>query len=68
VSPDEALAQVGSWLRRRLHDATVDFRPPREAVWFAGQRWRPGLIIGHLSAAPGSPRTPRTLVTAMGFA
>ena len=51
VSSDEALIQVGSWLRR-LHDASVDFVPPEDAVWFAGQRWRPGLVIGHQDAAP----------------
>jgi aminoglycoside phosphotransferase len=51
VSSDEALAQVGSWLRR-LHDATVDFVPPDDAVWFAGHDWRPGLVIGHQDAAP----------------
>jgi hypothetical protein len=51
VSSDEALTQVGSWLRR-LHDATVDFVPPEDAVWFAGQSWRPGLVIGHHDAAP----------------
>jgi hypothetical protein len=51
ASSDEALTQVGSWLRR-LHDATVDFVPPEDAVWFAGQRWRPGLVIGHHDAAP----------------
>src|SRR4051794_12993536 len=50
VSSDEALTQVGSWLRR-LHDATVDFVPPEDAAWFAGQSWRPGLIIGHHDAA-----------------
>src|SRR3712207_5529782 len=36
VSSDDALTQVGSWLRRR-HDATVDFVPPQDAVWFAGR-------------------------------
>jgi phosphotransferase family enzyme len=51
VSSDEALVQVGSWLRR-LHDATGDFVPPEGAEWFAGQRWRPGLVIGHHDAAP----------------
>jgi len=51
VSSDEALVQVGSWLRR-LHDATVAFVPPEGAVWFAAQRWRPGLVIGHHDAAP----------------
>ena len=51
VSSDEALVQVGSWLRR-LHDATVGFVPPEDAVWFAGRPWRPGLVIGHHDAAP----------------
>jgi hypothetical protein len=51
VPADETLAQVGSWLRR-LHDATADFVPPRDAEWFAGQRWRPGSVIGHHDAAP----------------
>jgi hypothetical protein len=51
VSSDEALVQVGSWLRQ-LHDATVDFVPPDDAVWFAGQAWRSGLVIGHHDAAP----------------
>ena len=51
VSSDEALTQVGSWFRR-LHDATVDFVPPEDAVWFAAQQWRPGLVIGHHDAAP----------------
>jgi hypothetical protein len=51
VSSDEALPQVGSWLRR-LHDATADFVPPEDAVWFSGRSWRPGLVIGHHDAAP----------------
>jgi hypothetical protein len=51
VSGDDALTQVGAWLRR-LHDATADFVPPPDAVWFAGQAWRPGLVIGHHDAAP----------------
>jgi Ser/Thr protein kinase RdoA (MazF antagonist) len=51
VSSDEALTQVGSWLRR-LHDATVDFVPPEDAVWFVGRRWEPGLVVGHNDAAP----------------
>jgi aminoglycoside phosphotransferase (APT) family kinase protein len=51
VFSDDALAQVGAWLRR-LHDATTDFVPPEDAVWFAGQDWRPGLVIGHHDAAP----------------
>jgi hypothetical protein len=51
VSCDDALRQVGAWLRR-LHDATADFLSPEDAVWFAGQGWRPGLVIGHHDAAP----------------
>jgi hypothetical protein len=51
VHSDTALFQVGTWLRR-LHDATADFVPPADAVWFAGQQWRPGLVIGHHDAAP----------------
>ena len=47
----DTLAQAGRWLRR-LHDATADFRPPADAIWFAGQTWRPGLVIGHHDAAP----------------
>jgi hypothetical protein len=51
VLSDTALVQVGAWLRR-LHDATVNFEPPEGAVWFAGQTWRPGLVIGHNDVAP----------------
>jgi hypothetical protein len=51
VFSDAALADVGAWLRR-LHDATAGFVPPEDAVWFAGQDWRPGLVIGHHDAAP----------------
>jgi hypothetical protein len=51
VSSDDTLVQVGAWLRR-LHDATESFVPPADAVWFAGQTWRPGLVIGHHDAAP----------------
>jgi Ser/Thr protein kinase RdoA (MazF antagonist) len=51
VSGDDGLRQVGAWLRR-LHDATAGFEPPPGAVWFAGQTWRPGLVIGHHDAAP----------------
>jgi hypothetical protein len=48
---DDALRQVGAWLRR-LHDVTAEFEPPPGLVWFAGQSWRPGLVIGHHDAAP----------------
>ena len=48
---DDALRQVGAWLRR-LHDATVTFRPAGDAVWFTGRPWQPGLLIAHLDASP----------------
>jgi hypothetical protein len=48
---DDALRQVGAWLRQ-LHDATATFRPAGDAVWFTGRPWQPGLLIGHLDAAP----------------
>ncbi len=48
---DDALRQVGEWLRR-LHDATAAFRPPADAVWFTGRAWEPGLVIAHLDASP----------------
>jgi len=51
VRSDAALGQVGAWLRR-LHDVTSQFAPPDGLVWFAGQRWHPGLVLGHHDAAP----------------
>jgi hypothetical protein len=51
VRSDDTLRQVGAWLRG-LHDATATFRPGSEAVWFTGRPWQPGLLIGHLDAAP----------------
>jgi hypothetical protein len=52
VHSEEALVDVGRWLRR-YHDVVVDFDPP------VGQQWRmvrsapgPGDIIGHNDAAP----------------
>ncbi|WP_433291091.1 phosphotransferase [Actinoplanes sp. CA-030573] len=48
---DDALRQVGAWLRR-LHDTTASYRPPADAVWFTGRPWQPGLVIAHLDAAP----------------
>jgi phosphotransferase family enzyme len=48
---DTALEQVGSWLRG-LHDATAGYVPPENAVWFTGNTWRPGLVIGHHDASP----------------
>ena len=51
VRSDDALRQVGQWLRR-LHDATAAYVPPRDAIWLGGQSWRPGLVVGHHDAAP----------------
>jgi hypothetical protein len=48
---DDALGQVGVWLRR-LHDATSTFRPTDGAVWFVGRTWQPGMVIAHLDASP----------------
>ncbi len=51
VYSDVALIQVGAWVRL-LHDITASFVPPEGLRWFAGQTWRPGLIIGHHDVAP----------------
>ena len=52
VHSDEALVQVGGWLRR-YHDAVTDFVPPPGARWRTSLRpWRPGDVIGHNDAAP----------------
>lgn len=51
VTSDAALVSVAAWLRR-LHDATESFVPPEGSTWFAGQTWRPGLVIGHHDAGP----------------
>lgn len=51
VYSDASLTQVGGWIRR-LHDVTVTFVPPEGVTWFAGQAWRPGLVIGHHDAGP----------------
>jgi len=51
VHTDAALDQVGAWLRK-LHGATASFVPPEGSVWFGGQGWQPGLIIGHHDAGP----------------
>jgi hypothetical protein len=51
VRADDALRQVGAWLRG-LHDATATFEPPADAVWFTGRSWQPGLVIAHLDASP----------------
>lgn len=51
VHSDSALTQVGQWLRR-LHDVSATYVPPPDAIWFARQTWRPGLVFGHHDAAP----------------
>lgn len=48
---DQALEDVGRWLRD-YHLAVADYVPPNDAVWREGQRWQPGLIIGHGDPAP----------------
>jgi len=48
---DDALRQVGPWLRR-LHEATTTFQPAGDAVWFTGRQWQPGMPIAHLDASP----------------
>lgn len=52
VHSDEALGQVGAWLRR-YHDVVADFVPPAHAAWrTSGRAWRPGDVVGHNDAAP----------------
>lgn len=51
VHADETLEQVARWMRA-FHQAVADFVPPPDAVWNVGNRWSPGLIIGHNDAAP----------------
>lgn len=51
VRSDDALRQVGAWLRR-LHDATESFRPADDAIWFTRRSWQPGMLIAHLDASP----------------
>jgi hypothetical protein len=51
VRSDDALRQVGVWLRR-LHDTTTTYRPGDDAVWFTRREWQPELPINHLDAAP----------------
>lgn len=51
VHSDAALGQVACWVRD-LHAAVATFRPPLDAVWREGGKWRPGLIVGHNDAAP----------------
>jgi hypothetical protein len=51
VHGDDALRQVGRWMRD-FHAAVATFEPPEGAVWREGGRWRPGLVVGHNDAAP----------------
>ena len=52
VHSEDALLQVGGWLRR-YHDCVRDFVPPAAARWRIGSHdWRPGDVIGHNDAAP----------------
>lgn len=52
VHSDDALVQVGRWLRR-YHDAVADFVPPQGARWRTSTRhWQPGDVIAHNDAAP----------------
>ena len=53
VHSDEALVDVGRWLRR-YHDLVVEFTPPEDARWRMPPRGpvAPGAVIGHNDAAP----------------
>jgi hypothetical protein len=51
VHSEDALCQVGRWLRD-YHAAVTGFVPPANAVWREGGTWRPGMIVGHNDAAP----------------
>ncbi|GLY80482.1 phosphotransferase [Actinoallomurus iriomotensis] len=51
VHADDTLDQVAHWMHA-YHHAVADFLPPPDAVWKGGNRWSPGLIIGHNDAAP----------------
>jgi hypothetical protein len=48
---DQALVEAAKWLSR-FHEAVWDFDPGLDAVWREGGIWRPGLVIGHMDAAP----------------
>jgi len=52
VYSEQALVDVGSWLRR-YHDAVAGYRPRPGAIWRTATRpWHPGDVIGHNDAAP----------------
>ena len=66
VHSDDALVQVGRWLRR-YHDCVRGFVPPADARWRIGSHaWRPGDVVGHDDAAPynavWTPQAPTRLV------
>jgi hypothetical protein len=51
VHADDTLDQVARWTDA-YHQTVADFLPSPDAVWNGGNRWSPGLIIGHNDAAP----------------
>lgn len=52
VHTEQALVQVGAWLRR-YHQAVADFVPAPGATWrTTTQPWQPGDVVGHNDAAP----------------
>jgi hypothetical protein len=52
VHSDDALVQVGAWLRS-YHDTVAAFVPPDWARWRTSLRpWRSGDVVGHNDAAP----------------
>ncbi|TMR96492.1 phosphotransferase [Nonomuraea basaltis] len=48
---EDTLIQVAKWLRA-YHEAVADFVPSADAHWRTGERWSPGLIIGHNDTGP----------------
>ncbi len=48
---DEALVDVGRWLRH-YHRVVESYAPPIDAVWREGRSWHPGMIVGHGDPAP----------------
>jgi aminoglycoside phosphotransferase (APT) family kinase protein len=52
VHSDQALVEVGSWLRR-YHDVVADYQPRPGSIWRTSTgQWQPGDVIGHNDAAP----------------
>ncbi|MFD8081328.1 aminoglycoside phosphotransferase family protein [Kitasatospora sp. NPDC059722] len=49
---DEGVTALARWLRE-FHSAVAEFRPPRDAEWFAPDvRWRPGQVVRHGDLGP----------------